>query len=558
MSNAPVPDPAATPAAPPSPVIAPSATPAAAPREDAWAPLAEPIFRMLWIASLVANVSMWMSEVAAAWLMTTLTTSPLLVALVQAASTAPLMLFGLPFGALADILDRRRFFIFTQVWVTIVATLICVVILLDAITPAVLLLLTFANGLGMAMRWPVFAAIVPELLPRQQLPAALALNGISVNASRILGPVVAGVIIATLGSVYVFALNALLSLFSALLIMRWRRAHTPSALPGERFIGAMRVGLQHVRQSPRILAVMLHVSLFFMQSTAMLALLPLVARDLGDLGAVAYSVLLASLGGGAVLIASVLPAIRARFGSDQLVRGGTVLHSGAMAVMAIAPNLYVAIPAAAVAGAAWLAAANTLTLSAQLALPNWVRARGMSIFLMAMMGGGAFGAAFWGRVASTFDVHVALIGGAVTGIALLAVTHRLRLDHARPVDLTPMRWPEPELVSPVSPSAGPVLVLIEYRIDPADRHAFLDVMSATRRARLRQGALSWELFHDTADPGRYVEYMMDESWVEHLRRFERITAADTALRNRRLALHRGDLPPRVSRYVASRIDPRHP
>ncbi len=274
---------------------------------SAWAPLREPVFRMLWITWLVANVCMWMNDVAAAWLMTTLTPSPMMVALVQSASTLPVFLLGLPSGALADILDRRRYFMVTQLWVAVVALIMCATILAGAMTAPLLLGLTFANGIGLAMRWPVFAAIVPEIVPRIQLPAALALNGIAMNASRIVGPLLAGAIIASFGSAYVFVLNAVLSVAAGFVIWHWKREPKVSALPGERFIGAMRVGLQYVRQSERMRAVLLRIAIFFLQSIALLALLPLVAQQLHGGGAGTFTLLLAAMGLGAIIAASQLP-----------------------------------------------------------------------------------------------------------------------------------------------------------------------------------------------------------------------------------------------------------
>lgn len=521
----------------------------------ALAPLRHPVYRMLWIAWLGANLCMWMNDVAAAWLMTSLSSSPVMVALVQSASTAPVFLLGVPGGALADILDRRRYLIFTQFWVAAVALALCATILAGAMTDRFLLVLTFANGIGLAMRLPVFAAVVPELVPRPQLPAALALNGIAMNSARIFGPLIAGAIIASLGSAWVFVLNAVLSVGTGVAIMAWRReARPPSPLPGERFVGAMRVGIQHVRQNARIRAPLLRVSLYFVQTSGLIALLPLEAKRLHGGGAGTFTVLLASLGVGAILAALQLPRLRRVLTRDQFVLIGSLIFGAATIVLSQAPNVWVAAPAMAVAGGAWLSGVNSLSVSAQLALPDWVRARGMAIYQMAMMGGSALGAALWGQVAGLTSVPTSLVISAVCGVASTLFTRRFRIDYSAEHDLSPSRPHAPPVADPsVSTEDGPVLVTIEYRIDPARRDEFLEVMGETRAVRLGQGALSWELFQDTADPSRFVEMLVDESWTEHLRRFDRITAADNALRERRRQFQIGGEAPKVTRSVAQPV-----
>ena len=517
-------------------------------------PLRSPVFRMLWLAWLAANITMWMNDVAAAWLMTSLTDSVMMVALVQAASTLPVFVLGLPSGALADIVDRRRYFAMTQLWGAFVAVVLGVLAMTDGLTAPVLLALTFANGIGMAMRWPVFAAIVPEVVPRDQLTGALALNGIAMNMSRVIGPVVAGALLAGAGSEYVFLINALLSITAFMLILRWRSEQRVSALPGERFIGAMRVGLQHVLQAPRMRVVLLRIFLFFLQSTSLTALLPLVARRLAGGGAGTFTVLLASMGAGAVCTALLLPRLRQNLGRDDFVRWGTGLHAAMSVVVALAPSIWLAVPAMALAGAAWIGTANSLTLAAQLALPNWVRARGMSIYQMALMGGSAAGAALWGQVASLTSVRTSLICAAVLGPVLLLATRRWSVGSGADDDHSPARpRAAPEPAEPIDPDAGPVMVTVEYFIDPQEAAGFNAVMQETRRARLRQGALSWGLFRDAAVPGRYIEYFLDESWVEHQRRLERFTIADAGLRERRLAFHRRAELPALQRYIGDTV-----
>lgn len=506
---------------------------------------------MLWLAWLAANLTMWMNDVSVAWLMTSLTHNVVMVALVQAASTLPVFLLGLPSGALADIIDRRRYFAFTQLWVALVAVVLGVLSFTDNLNAPLLLALTFANGIGLAMRWPVFAAIVPDLVSREELPAALALNGVAMNVSRVVGPVVAGALLAGAGSAFVFAINAVLSVFSLVMILRWQSQQRVSSLPGERFLGAMRVGLQHVKQSPRMRAVLTRIFLFFFQSTALTALMPLVALGLGG-GAGTFTALLAAMGCGAVATALVLPRLRQRIGRDEFVRWGTLLHAASSVAAVLSPNLWLALPAMAAGGVAWIVSANSLTVAAQMALPNWVRARGMSIYQMALMGGSAAGAVVWGSVASASSVPAAIIAAAVLGPVVMLLTPRLSVGGMVDEDFSPAQagGHAPEPMIDIAPDEGPVMVTVEYMIDPARAAEFSAVMQDTRRARLRQGALSWGLFRDTAVPGRYIEYFLDESWVEHQRRLERFTAADVGLRERRLVFHLGDSPPRVQRYVA--------
>jgi MFS family permease len=520
----------------------------------AWAPLAHPVFRMLWLAWLAANISMWMNDVAAAWLMTTLSADPMMVALVQSASTLPVFLLGLPSGAMADIVDRRRFFMGTQLWVAATATLLAVTAWFGALSAPLLLMLVFLNGIGLALRWPVFAAIVPELVARTELPSALALNGVAMNLSRIVGPMLAGFVIAGLGSAHVFALNALLSIGAAIIIWRWRYTPRVSALPGERFVGAMRVGLQYVAQSPGMRVILVRISVFFLQATALIALLPLAARRLEGGGAGTFTILLASMGAGAIVAGLGMGRIRGALGRDRLVVFGTLANAAATAAVAVSPNAWVAAPAMFVSGAAWLSVANSLTVSAQLALPDWVRARGMAIYQMGLMAGSAAGAALWGQVASLSDVRTSLLAAATLAVLLLVVLRHWRVETHGEEDLTPQRvWSEPVTKIPLQADDGPVMVTIEYIVDPEDAAAFTDVMRASRRSRLQLGALSWGLFRDTNEPRRYIEYYVDESWVEHLRRFDRVTAADVQLRERRIAFHRGDGPPKVQRFLAESV-----
>ncbi|MGE0797423.1 MAG: MFS transporter [Lautropia sp.] len=506
---------------------------------------------MLWTAWLTANVSMWMNDVAAAWLMTTLSADPMLVALVQTATALPVFLLAMPGGAIADIVDRRRLLLGTQLWVAAMATLLALAAWAGVLSAPMLLLLVFAHGIGLAIRWPVFSAVVPDVVPKGELPQAMALNALAMNVARIIGPVAAGAVLASFGSAVVFALNAVLSLGAAAFVWRWHHPARVSALPGERFLGAMRVGLQYASLSRPLRAVLVRGFAFFLQITALLALLPLVAKRLPGGGAGTYTLLLSCMGVGAVALAMWLPWLRARLDHRQMLAAGTVLHAASTSGAAIAADAWIAALAMLPAGAAWIAAGNTLTVSAQLALPDWVRARGMAIYLMSVMAGSAAGAALWGAVAGYAGVRDSLLAASALGLVLLVALRRWRLgDGVADDDLVPYRMEPQPTATPVAPDAGPVMVTIEYLIDPQDEAAFVELMEDTRRARLRGGALSWGLMRDADDPSRHLEYFVHENWVEHQRRIERLTAADARLRERRLAFHKGAQPPRMTRYVA--------
>ncbi len=520
------------------------------PPPSTWSPLRTPTFRLLWSVTLVANICMWMNDVAAAWMMTSLTTSPVLVALVQTASTLPVFLLGLPSGALADILDRRRYFIFTQFWVAVVAVLLCVALAFDAMNAPLLLALTFANGMGMAMRWPVFSALIPEVISKPMLPSAMALNAVAMNASRIVGPLVAGALIASAGTLWVFVLNAVLSIAAGLLLLTWQRPHVTHPLGRERLPSAMRVGLQFIKESPRMRAVIARTVAFFFMSTAIMALLPLTAKRFDGIGFISgagvFTLLLASMGAGAIIGAMFLPRIRQMFTGEPLVLTGTLLQAASTVGVALAPNLPLAVVCMMTAGLSLISTANTLGVKAQMALPNWVRARGMSAYQMSIMGGTAIGAALWGKVAALSSVPVSLIAAAVTGVVCMLIVQRVFTDRQVLEDLSPSKAFQPPRHS--KPEEGRVVVHIEYLINPAKARRFRTLMQESRRSRMRQGALSWRLLHSMERPERYIEEIVDESWVEHLRRFDRITASDVALRERKLAFHVADTPPRVTRF----------
>jgi MFS family permease len=398
-------------------------------RQDAvmaFEPLRLPVFRTLWLAWMMANTIMWMNDVAAAWLMTSLATSAVWVALVSAAATLPVFVLGLPSGALADMVDRRRYFMATQWWVAAIACVTGIAVVAGWMTAPLLLVLTFANGMGMAMRWPLFAAIVPDIVPRAHLPQALALNSVAMNSARILGPLLAGALIAAAGSEWVFVVNAAFSVAAGWLIMRWPREEDLQLRSRTRqdFVSAIGVGVRFVRSSPAMRAVLLRITLFFLHSTGLVALMPLVARGLPGGTARTFTLLLACMGAGAICAALQMPRTRRFVAVRHLILYGTVLQAVGMLAVAHAPSLWLALPALFISGLGWFSVANSLTVSAQAALPDWVRARGMSIFQMSLMGAMAGGAALWGQVATWTSVQDSLSIASGSAVLLMFLADR--------------------------------------------------------------------------------------------------------------------------------------
>jgi MFS family permease len=395
---------------------------------SAWAPLERPLFRAVWLATVVSNIGSWMHEVGAGWLMVTLDPSPLLVSLVQAAGALPAFFLALPAGALADIIDRRRYLLAVQGWMMAAAALLGILTLAGAVNAWSLLALTFALGCGSAMMMPAWAATVPELVPRSELASAVALNSMGVNVARAVGPAIAGVLVAAAGPAVAFVLNAFSFLCVIVVLVRWRREPRAPGTPAEGFVAAMRAGLIYVRSAARLQAVIIRATCFFFFSSASWALLPLVASRQAGGGAETYGILLACIGAGAVSGALVLPRYRSRFSRDALVRAGTLVYAVAMIALAAGTTLPVLMPAMLASGAAWLAVVSTLHVSAQFAVPEWVRARALSIYFVSYAAGMSGGSVLWGWIASRWGVPFALAIAAGGAVAAISATRRLTLQ----------------------------------------------------------------------------------------------------------------------------------
>jgi MFS family permease len=516
---------------------------------SAWAPLRQLHFRSLWIASVVSNIGGWMDEVGEAWLMTSQTPSPLLVALLQTAESLPIFLLALPNGALADVVDRRRL-LFTQVWMCLAATVLGVLTLFELATPTVLLAVAFAVGVATALNVPAWQAMTPELVPRDQLSAAAALEGVGFNIARSVGPAIGGLLVAVMGPGPVFLLNAasFLAVISAL--YRWTRRTPATIAPGERLLTAMRAGVRYAVHAPMFRAVLARTIAFTFFGSALWGLLPIVARrDLG-LSSIGYGAMLGSLGVGAIAGALVLPRLRQRIHVDLLTTLATLfwaLVMIALAVVRLLPVMYVLTLAG---GMAWIVLMASFNVSAQTAVPSWVRGRSLAVYMLAFQGGMALGSAAWGMVANHASVQIALVAAAIGLVVGLAAVLRYRLPAGEGPDLTPsLHWPIPAVAWELNPEGGPVLVQVEYRIDPKRSAEFASLMETLETIRRRDGAFRWGLFHDVSQPDRWLEIFLVESWSEHLRQHERHTVEDRTVEERIRTVLKPDVPPIVSHWI---------
>ena len=495
---------------------------------SAWQPLTLPMFRRLWLAQVVSNLGTWMQTVAAQWLIVSASGSVALVSLVQTASTLPVVLLAAPAGVLADVLDRRRVLVGVQLVMVGVAAVLAVMTFIGGVTPGVLLGFTFLLGCGAAFITPAWQAIQPELVPRTQLPQASALGAVNMNVARAIGPALGGALVAAAGAGWVFGLNALSFLVVAGAVASWRRQAVPDPVGRERMVAALRSGARYVRHSPAMRRILIQSLLFVPAASALWALLPVVASQQLGLSADGYGLLLGALGVGAVAGAVVLPTVRARLSVNALLTVAFAVYAGTLVGIALLHSLLMAVLVLAVAGGGWIAVLSTLNATAQVMLPGWVRARALSYYLVALMGGQALGGVVWGIVAERAGVRrTLLVAAALLAVATVA-GRRFPLYDAARLDPTPSaHWPTQPVADTVDPDAGPVLVVIGYVVRPGEGDAFATAMTVVSRARRRTGARRWELFRDPAEPDRFLESFTVPTWGEHNRQHAgRLTVSD--------------------------------
>ncbi|TPI60255.1 MFS transporter [Mesorhizobium sp. B3-1-7] len=519
-------------------------------RVSALAPFRHGIFRAIWSASLVSNFGGLIQGVGPAWMMTTIATSPYQVALVQASTTLPIMLFALVAGAIADSFNRRKVMLVAQTFMLVVSALLTLFTWQGWMTPWTLLAFTFLIDSGTALNSPSWQASVGDMVPRAKVPAAVALNSLGFNITRSVGPAIGGVIVAAAGAAAAFAANAVSYIGLIVVLARWKPALPEQTLPRESLGAAMGAGLRYVAMSPNIAKVLVRGLAFGFSAGAVLALLPLVARDVVKGDALTYGIMLGAFGIGAVGGALISVRLRQLLSSEVMVRMAFCGFALCALNAAVSHNGWQTSAGLLIGGACWVIALSHFNVTVQMSTPRWVVGRVLSIYQTATFGGIALGSWIWGVVADAHGAETALIAAAVAMLAGSAIGFALPLPRQTVLNLDPLnRFKEPMLALDLKPRSGPIAIMIEYVIREDDVPEFLATMAERGRIRRRDGARNWTLARDLENPGIWIEHYHTPTWVEYIRHNRRATHADAVVGERIRALHSGENPPRVRRMI---------
>ncbi|GGE32056.1 MFS transporter [Agaricicola taiwanensis] len=516
------------------------------------APFRHDVFRSVWIANIASNFGTIIQGVGAAWMMTLISDSADLVALVQAAAAAPIMLFSTLSGAIADNFNRRRVMLVGQGFMLAVSVMLVVTAWFGGLTPWLLLAFTFLLGCGTALNNPSWQASVGDMVPRADLPAAVLLNGLGFNITRSLGPAIGGVIVAFAGGVGAFVFNAFSYLPIMTVLMRWRPSIPESPLPREPLIIAIGAGLRYVAMSPNIGKVLLRAAISGGGSVAILALLPLVARDILQGGPLLYGVMLGFFGAGAVFAALFSSGIREKLSAEWSIRLCFIGFAICTTIIALSTTAWITCPALMIGGACWVLSTSFFNVTVQLSTPRWVLGRTLSLYQTAMFSGVALGSWIWGLFAEQHGTSDALLIASCWLVAggALGFFPRLALPQQKELNLDPLnRWKEPHLALDVTPRSGPIVINIEYIIREEDTAEFLNVMLERRRIRRRDGARHWSLARDLEDPTLWYESYRTPTWMDYIRHNHRMTHADAVVGEHIRRLHAGTEPPRIHRTI---------
>lgn len=516
------------------------ATSTSAPQDHRFfAPLGIPVFRTIWFASMASNVGGLVQSVGASWMMTSLTKSAALVALVQASTTLPIMLLALMAGAIADNYDRRIVMLVAQVFMLAVSACLAAFAWLGWLTPWLLLSFTFLLGVGTALYTPSWQASVGDMVPRAVLPGAVALNSMGFNVARSFGPAIGGAIVAAAGAAAAFLLNTVSYLGLIVVLSRWRSLPQDRSLPPEPLSIAMGAGIRYVAMSPAIRTVLLRAFCFGLAASATPALMPLVARHMLPGGAFTYGLLLGAFGVGAVLGAMGGSRLRRFLSSEAMVGWANVAMAVGAVTIGLSHHIVLTFAALILAGGGWLLTLSTFNVTVQMASPRWVVGRSLALYQMAAFGGLALGSWGFGEFAGIHGIASALIAAGLLQLAGGALGFLLPLPMSVDLDLSPLgRWKEPEIAVAIAPRSGPIVITLEYRIAPENIDRFLVEMGERRRIRMRDGARNWTLMRDLNIDDLWIERYHVPTWHDYIRHSQRRTQEDAANIDRIVALQR--------------------
>ncbi|MDA9521324.1 MFS transporter [Bradyrhizobium sp. CCBAU 11434] len=513
------------------------------------APLRYANFRRIWLASLLSNLGILIQGVGAAWAMTQMTSSADKVALVQTALMLPVMLISIPGGAIADMYDRRIVALVSLAIALAGASTLAVLAWFNLVTPDLLLALCFAVGCGMALMGPAWQSSVNDLISSETLPAAVALNSISYNIARSVGPAVGGMVVASAGAVAAFALNALLYLPLIAAMFLWKRLAEPSRLPPERLGRAMVAGVRYITNSPSIRIVLIRAMVTGVVGGAIIALMPLVARDLLHGGAQTYGIMLGAFGLGAVIGALNITEVRKRMSGEAAVRACALSMGGAVAAVALSSEPVLTAVSLVVAGAVWMMAAAMFNIGVQLSAPRWVAGRALAAYQAAGSGGIALGSWGWGHLTNIGGVQTALLVSAAMMLASPLIGLWLPMPRIGARGEPAEMLEDPEVRLALTARSGPLVVEIEYRVAQENARAFHHLMHDVRLSRQRNGAYGWSIARDISDPELWTERYHCPTWLDYLRLRNRSTQSERALEKQAIAFHAGSAPIRVRRML---------
>ena len=522
-----------------------------------WTVLNEKLYRILWITNLIAFIATWIHEISVSWLMTSLTDSPLLVSLVQTAVNFPFFLLSIPAGALADTVDRKKLIAVTRVLMLSGALGIGILTILNIATPSTILVFTLFISFGASLNAPVGQSVVPELVPEKKVSDAITLGAVGFNIARIIGPAFGGIILGIVGPGFTFLINAFLFLIILVTLRSWKYKAVPRPLPADQLIGAMKTGIKFTQNSTKVKAVLIQIAIFSFFASCLISFIPLIARSRLGLGPSGFGMLYGCFGMGGLVGASLLPQIRKLLSLNKLVVFSRIIFAGIIISISITNQFKIVAGILFLAGFIWLILISTYNVSVQSVIPEWVRGRVVSVYMLSFFGFMALGSATWGFTATVIGIPMTLQIAAVSIIIGTFITIRHKISTGEGIDFSPIRfktWPQNYANSVIhTMEEGPVLIQVEYRINPEKAEEFMEVMSSVKSIRLRDGAYRWDLFRDVNNPQCYIETFIVASWMEHLRQHARRTVTGNEIIEKAHSFHVGSKSLIVRHFLAEPV-----